>query len=308
VLYRAFRNTDPPRLVQVWNGAFQGRSAVTLRTATPLERFVLSKPYFDPAGLILAEEDGQCVGFIHAGMLEGEPDGVISLIAVRPAYQRRGIGRELLRLGEEYLRGGGARAIFAGAARGCNPFYFGLYGGAVCSGFLLSDAAAEPFFLNHGYRVAQTLLVLQRPLDMSLRIVDPRFTLVRNSCQIRLQTPRQLSCREQECTIGVVEPVEFRLEDKSTGTVKCRTLMWEMEGFTNRWGAPAVGLLDYQTDPASRRLGLGKYLLATILKQLQDQYFQVVEVHIDESNEPAKSFLSQLGFEQVDVSRSYQKE
>jgi ribosomal protein S18 acetylase RimI-like enzyme len=172
---------------------------------------------------------------------------------------------------------------------------------------LLSDAAAEPFLLQHGYRVAQTLLVLQRPLDTSLRVVDPRFALVRNNCQIRLQTPRHLSCREQECTVGVVEPVEFRLEDKSNGAVKCRTLMWEMEGFTNRWGAPAVGLLDYQTDPSCRGIGLGKYLLATILKQLQDQYFQVVEVHIDESNEPAKNFLSQLGFEQVDVSRSYEK-
>jgi ribosomal protein S18 acetylase RimI-like enzyme len=308
VLYRAFRNTDPPRLIQVWNEAFTGRSAVKLRTATPLERFVLSKPYFDPAGLIVAEQDGQCVGFVHAGLVEGQADGVISLIAVRPSHQRRGIGRELLQRGEEYLRGRGARAIFAGAAGGHNPFYFGLYGGAVCSGFLVSDAAAEPFLLSHSYRVAQTLLVLQRPLDMSLRLVDPRFALVRNSCQIRLQTPRQLSCRAQECMVGVVEPVEFRLEDKVTGAVKCRTLMWEMDGFTNRWGVPAVGLLDYQTEASARRLGLGKYLLTTILKQLQDQYFQIVEVHIDEANEPAKSFLSQLGFDQVDVSRSYQKD
>jgi ribosomal protein S18 acetylase RimI-like enzyme len=80
-----------------------------------------------------------------------------------------------------------------------------------------------------------------------------------------------------------------------------------MEGFSSRWGVPAVGLLDYEVVERARRLGVGKYLLATILKQLQDQYFQIVEVHIDETNEPAKNFLSQLGFEQVDVSRSYQK-
>ena len=131
--------------------------------------------------------------------------------------------------------------------------------------------------------------------------------MIRTNCQIRMMTPRHLSCRQQECTVGVVEPVEFRLEDKASGRVNARTLMWEMEGFSNRWGVPAVGLLDYEVGERARRLGVGKYLLATILKQLQDQYFQIVEVHIDETNEPAKNFLSQLGFEQVDVSRSYQK-
>jgi ribosomal protein S18 acetylase RimI-like enzyme len=306
--YRPFRNTDPPDLVKLWNECLPGRGAVGLRTATPLERYVLSKPYFDPAGLIIAEEDHHIVGFIHVGMIDApEPTGVVAMICVLPRHQRRGIGTELLRRGEEYLRGKGAKLLFAGAARGCNPFYFGLYGGAVCSGFLLSDAAAEPFLLKHNYRPAQTLPVLQRALDSSLRISDPRFTMIRTNCQIRMMTPRHLSCRQQECTVGVVEPVEFRLEDKASGRVNARTLMWEMEGFSSRWGVPAVGLLDYEVVERARRLGVGKYLLATILKQLQDQYFQIVEVHIDETNEPAKNFLSQLGFEQVDVSRSYQK-
>jgi ribosomal protein S18 acetylase RimI-like enzyme len=306
--YRPFRNTDPPDLVKLWNECLPGRGAVGLRNATPLERYVLSKPYFDTAGLIIAEQDRHAVGFVHAGMVDApEAAGVIAMIAVLPKQQRRGIGTELLRRGEEYLRGHGAKTLFAGAARGCNPFYFGLYGGAACSGFLLSDAAAEPFLSKHGYRPAQTLPVLQRPLDSSLRISDPRFAMIRTNCQIRMMTPRHLSCRQQECTVGVVEPVEFRLEDKASGRVNARTLMWEMEGFSNRWGVPAVGLLDYEVVERARRLGVGKYLLATILKQLQDQYFQIVEVHIDETNEPAKNFLSQLGFEQVDVSRAYQK-
>jgi len=305
--FRSFRNTDPPRLVEVWNQAFPGRGAVSLRTATPLERFVLAKPYFDRDGLILAEENGVCLGFVHAGMVEA--DGVVCLLAVRQDRRRRGLGTELLRRAEDYLRGQGARTLYAGAAPpGCNPFYFGLYGGANCTGFLHSDAAAEPFFMKHGYRPAQTLPVLQRPLDVPLRISDPRFALIRTTCQIRLVTPRHLSCQQDECTVGVVEPVEFRLEEKSTGEVKGHTLMWEMEGFSQRWGVPAVGLLDYEVVPSARRLGLGKYLLATILKQLQDQYFQIVEVHIDETNTPAVDFLSQIGFEQVDVSRSYRKE
>src|SRR4051794_31423623 len=67
VQYRTFRNSDPPRLVNVWNEAFPGRGAVRLASSTPLERYVFAKPSFAPAGLFLAEED-ECIGFAHAGL------------------------------------------------------------------------------------------------------------------------------------------------------------------------------------------------------------------------------------------------
>src|SRR5438270_13867147 len=68
-LFRSFRNTDPPGLVEVWNDALTGRGTVRLRNSSPLERCTLSKLYFDPEGLIVAIEEGvnRCVGFVHAG-------------------------------------------------------------------------------------------------------------------------------------------------------------------------------------------------------------------------------------------------
>src|SRR5262249_32146597 len=119
--YRSFRNDDPPGLVSVWNQAFGERSAVQLRSATPLEHFVFAKPYFDPAGLIVALEDGVPVGFAHGGFGPNESHsalapavGVVCMVAVRPSHRRRGIGSELLRRCEGYLRDGGARALAAG--------------------------------------------------------------------------------------------------------------------------------------------------------------------------------------------------
>ena len=65
--YRPFRNTDPPGLAALWNDVFTGRGAVQMRTASPLEFFVFSKPYFDPEGLIVAVMNNVPVGFVHAG-------------------------------------------------------------------------------------------------------------------------------------------------------------------------------------------------------------------------------------------------
>lgn len=310
VQYRIFRNTDPPRLVEVWNQAFPGRGAVHLRNSTPLERFVLAKPYFDPAGLILAEEDNVCVGFAHSAMVEpgaGPKQGVICMLGIRPTHHGRGIGVELLKRSEEYMLQRGAQIFLAGGYDRSNPFYFGIYGGANCPGFLQSNPEAEAFFLRSGYRIHQTILILQRQLDLPLRITDARFGPLRNLYQICMRSPRRLNDWWQECTVGVVEPLEFVLVDKA-GAVKARALAWEMEGFSARWGWPAVGVIDFSVEPECRRLGLGKYLLTAILKQLQDQYFQTVEVQIDESNKSAVDFLGPLGFEQIDLGRVYAKD
>ena len=323
VQFRSFRNTDPPRLVEVWNQAFPGRGAVQLRNSTPLERFVLAKPYFDPAGLILAEEDGRCLGFAHSAVVDpayGRSEaqgpagdvgrlkqGVICMLGILPEQRGRGIGPELLRRTEQYLLERGAQVFLAGGYDRSNPFYFGMYGGANCPGFLQSNPEAEAFFLKHGYRTHQTVLILQRQLDLPLRTADPRFVTLRNLYQIGMRSPRRLKDWWQECTVGVVEPLEFVLTDKA-GAVKARALAWEMELFSARWGWPAVGVIDFEVDAAERRLGLGKYLLTAILKQLQDQYFQTVEVQIDETNKLAIDFLSPLGFEQVDLGCVYAKD
>ena len=64
---RAFCNHDPPALVQLWRrlGPLRAR-AQTLNIAT-LERLILSKPYFDREGLLIAHNnDREYLGFVHA--------------------------------------------------------------------------------------------------------------------------------------------------------------------------------------------------------------------------------------------------
>src|SRR4051812_50081038 len=67
-----------------------------------LEDLVLSKPYFDKAGLLVATEEDKLVGFGHAGFGPSADHaslayqgGVISLIVVRPTHRQEGIGAEL---------------------------------------------------------------------------------------------------------------------------------------------------------------------------------------------------------------------
>lgn len=307
VQFRKFRNTDPPLLMEVWNESFLGRGAVHLQNVTLLERFVFAKPYFDPEGLIVAEVDERIIGFVHAGLsLNGEQGkGVISLIGVRPDFRRKRVGSDLMRHAETYLRKRGAQVLQAGARGSANPFYLGLYGGSDSPGLLRSDHAAQPFFVRQGYQLKEQVLVLQRDLSKALKLADPRFVGLRTRYEMHVRSPRRLESYAQECDVGQLEPLEFFLQDRQSGASAASTLVWEMEGFSWRWGRPAVGLVNFHVDAALRRQGLAKYLLFSLMRQMQEQYFEIAELQLDESSPAALAFLQNMGFQQVDTGQVF---
>lgn len=312
--YRTFRNTDPPSLARAWNAAFTGRGAVRLRHSAPLEHYVFAKPYFDPAGLIVAEEDGAVVGFAHAGFGPSTDrkrlctaEGIVCLLGVVPSHRRRGVGTELLRRCEAYLASRGAQAVYAGASVPRNPFYLGLYGGSESPGFLSSDPTAEPFFGRHGYRACETWSVFQLRLNRPLNVLDARFAGLRRGFEVRAQPQTGPIDWWQTAVFGPLELLEFALEDKGKRQVVARAEVWEMDGFSQRWGEAAVALAGVEVQPEARRQGLAKYLLAQTFRYLQDQYFTLVEAHAPAGNDAATALFRSLGFEQVDTGKVYQK-
>jgi ribosomal protein S18 acetylase RimI-like enzyme len=314
ITYRSFLNTDPPQLADLWNACFTGRGAALLHGPTLLEYFSFSKPYFDPAGLLVAADDGRVVGFAHAGFgsdAEGKAlrsdAGVTCLVAVHPDHRRRGVGSELLRRCEEYLRQRGARELTAGPLAPLDPFTFGLYGGSESAGFLESDAAARPFLEKHGYRVRQTALVYQRPLDRPLSVIDVRFPAHRQHYDLHGGLRAHLTWW-QDCVLGPLELHEYRLVDKLLGHTVARASLWEMETYNGRWAQHAVGLLGLEVVPDLRRRGLGKFLLAQLIRFLQEQFFGLLEVHTEVGNVAVAGLLRTLSFDHVDTGHSYRRE
>jgi len=314
IRYRRFRNGDPPAIADLWNECFTNRGTYSLGSLGPLERAVFSKPFFDPAGFIVAEDASRVVGFVHAGFGPNEDEtdleatkGVICSLAVHEHYRRHGIGSELLCQAEDYLHGRGANVLFAGPKKPLNPFYLGLYGGCELPGFLLSDPAAAPFFEHHRYAGRQTTLVFQCRLDQPLVISDARFAQHRRQYEIQIIERAGINSWWQECVFGLSDPLEIRLEEKGSGLIAARAMAWELEGFSGRWNSPAAGVFDLVVRPELRRRGLARFLIVQILKYLQEQFFAVCEMQTPELNPAAVGLLRSLEFVQVDAGRVYQK-
>lgn len=315
VQYRTFRNDDPPALVEIWNEAFAGRGAVILRTSSPLEHYVFSKPYFDPGGLFVALDGTHRIGFAHAGFGPDQTGarldraaGVTCAVAVRPEYQRRGVGSALLERCESYVRNSGTTALYAGGMPGRNPFYLGLYGGADSPGFLASDQSAAPFFAAHGYVPERTRLVFQRRLEAPVRLVDARQPGLRRRYEIRAELPARQGSWWEDCLLGCVEPVlGLFAVDSTSGERVARARVWDMEGFRWRWGVPSAGLLDIEVAATQRRRGLARLVLVGLVRQLQEQFFGLVEAHTDADDAAAVSLLRSFGFEQVDAGTGFRR-
>jgi ribosomal protein S18 acetylase RimI-like enzyme len=93
-------------VLDLWAGA-KSEHASTADRLDDVERLVENSP----AALLVAELEGEIVGALIAGW-DGWRGNMYRL-AVREDHRHKGIGLALVRAGEEYLRGHGARRITA---------------------------------------------------------------------------------------------------------------------------------------------------------------------------------------------------
>jgi GNAT superfamily N-acetyltransferase len=316
IVIRPYRNPDSPAIVSVWNEAATARGAFAIRTPSLFERWVFSKPYFEPAAMPVAidDADGTVVGFSLAGFgpnpewtAADRAKGVIAAVLVRPGYRRQGIGRRLIHAAEEFLQSRGTTAPIIGAQRPDNPYLFGLYGGGNSPGILDSDADAKPFFEALGYRAADRIHVYQRRLDQPINLADPRLIGLRKRFDVQMLKAAVVGSWFQECVWSTLDPAEFRVVDKVTGIAAARATAWELEGFGWKWNYPSAGIIDVQVLPELRRQGLAKLLVTQILRTLQDQFFGLAELQIRSDDAAGSNLCKSLGFEPVDSGCIYRK-
>ena len=111
----------------------------------------------------------------------------------------------------------------------------------------------------------------------------------------------------QDCVLGPIELVEYRIREKASGAEVARARVWEMDTFAHTWGEHAVGLIDLEVPPERRRQGFAKFLLTRIILHLQEQFFSLIEAQTPPDNAAMVGLLQGLGFQQTDVGHTYRR-
>jgi ribosomal protein S18 acetylase RimI-like enzyme len=307
IRYRPFRNTDPPHLAEIWRQQPPLRAMMQPLSVAAFDRLVLSKPFFDRHGLIVAVEQEKPIGFVHAGF--GPTDdradlcterGVTCMLLVAPHPRQQDIARELLIQSEDYLRRRGARQLYGGCIEPLNPFYLGLYGGSELPGVIASHTALVELFPSLGYRQAEQTVIMHRLTAGFRPLIDRTQMLVRKRYKVELVPDPPTDNWWDACTIGLTERVSFHLTPKDGGPPVAAATFWDIEPLASSWGVRAMGLMRMVTAADQRRRGLATFLLGECIRELQSQGIAQIELQCMQQNVAAQKLYAKHGFRQVD--------
>lgn len=307
IVYRPFLNTDPPFLADVWRSHTPLRGLAQAITTSLLERHVFAKPYFEREGLIVAEEDGRCLGFAHGGFGPredraslGNEVGVVSRLMVVEHEDREQVAAELLKRIEVYLQDKGANRIVAGGYPPHNPFYLGLYGGSRLPGILSEDAQLLALFKAHGYERLGEQAIMQCRLAGFRPAINRNQMTVRRSYQIMAVIDPIPETWWDACTLGMTDRTKFILTHRQSGDSHGYVTFWDMEPLASNWGVHSMGLFDLYVEPEHRRKGLATFLIGESLRQLQAQGITVAEFQTTVDDSGPLALFEKLGFEMID--------
>lgn len=313
--YRTFRNTDPPVITTIWRSRIGQPGLAQLVSPELFEQFVFAKLYFDYAGLILAYDDNQPVGFAHAGFGPNEALsdissqlGTVCLVMVRPDCAETEVAAGLLQQCEQYLRGRGAKVIYGGGVYPLNPFYLGLYGGSELPGVLLSDIVIRQVYAANGYREIDQTLLMRRNLEGFQAVVDRQQMQIRRRMVVEVVADAPARSWWEACTVGEFDLTRYKLVPRSGGPPLATATFRSMESGGTIGGGQSIGLIELEVEPSAHRRGLASFVLSEACRQFVRQGIGFVDAQVMQHNKAAIALYHKLGFEQVDQGSVYRKD
>jgi len=291
-----------------------GRGATDGITADAFEQINFSAPYFDPEGVTIACEGDEIRGFVHAGFAPNPEEtalatetGVICAVVVHPQYRRGGIGTELVRRAETYLKNAGAQTILAGPAPPQNPFFVGLYGGAQPAGFLDSDPPAVPFFTALGYEIAERYSSFERNIADGSDPVNMQLITIRRKTQLAIVDEQTPQTWWWQARFGQLDTVRFALVSKTGDTLFGAVTIVGLDFFLPKWRQRAVGLIDLHVPPEHRREGYGQALLVELCRRLRQEMISLLQAPLPDDDQHTQAMFQAAGFQPADAGTVFKK-
>ena len=306
--YRTFLNTDLPGIVSVWKQQRPQRAIAQTMFMSQLERSVLSKPFFDPEGLIVAVRGETVEGFVHCGFSPNQDRsdlnyerGIICLLLTTNGDQQLEICNQLIERAEQYLVSRGSKIVLTGTDFPYSPFYLGLYGGSNVPGILTENQAIIEVFESRGYTHQSRILVMQRSLHDFKAVLDRKQTVVRRS--YRIEQDQDPLCQNwwEACTLGNTNRCVFHLIDRKSNRSLGNISYWDVEPLARNWGVRAMGLFNLTIATQARQAGLGTFLVGESLRHMQQLSINLVEAQVADDNLAALNLFEKMGFEANDT-------
>jgi GNAT superfamily N-acetyltransferase len=259
------------------------------------ERFVQlveAKPYFDPAGLLVAVENGVVLGWIHACCApgsEGRHDPLQRIPRIRMLVfprTRLAVGNRLVAEATAWLGSQGHEAIEALHAKDGYPFYRGLWVGGepMCPATLPHLHMALE---TGGYRTTQESIFLTAVMMTPPPLPDSQLALERTTA------PAVMAHEAMRQSWTGFEPQRTRAFVKGE---EAGSIGWVVQPHLDRLGAPCMNIWGLGVKESFRRQGIASVLVADAMRQSYGLGARAASVGTQLWNAPAHATYARLGF------------
>lgn len=303
-------------LAAIWRSRREQAGLVQPVSPELLEQYVFAKLYFDYEGLILAcQEDGQPVGFAHAGFGPTADENGVSteagttcMILARHDCPEAEVAAGLLERSETYLRGRGAKVYYGGGIRPLHAFYFGLYGGSEMPGILETDRVAQQAYLGRGYEEIDRTLVMQLDLSTFEGSVDRQQMQIRRQMVVEVAIDPPSRNWWEACILGEFDLTRFSLVPRGGGQPVATAIFRTMELTPTSCPGRTVGLIELVVAESYRRRGLAIFLLTEAFRQFIRQGIGIVKAQAMQHNVAGLGMYRKLKFQQTGQGSVFRKE
>ncbi len=285
----------------VWNAHHAAAGVPTVIDPLRLEWFCLAKPYFDGRHLLLAEDQGRVVGWLHYGpfsdpqMADLSHQAIgISAFCVDPIADSE-IALELLDHCLKSVPSAVEACYFRPLLPHCG-FYLGLGPADSMVGATTADARVCEWIQARDF--APVTPACQWELDLSRfqAPVDRQQIQIRRSTLVHRQVDEPLLPWWQACILGHTEPTSFQLTHRAQRRVLGEILMWAISPEIQALPESVVWLWPPATPDEQLDEPQLLFLLAEALRELQAERIDCVRTVSLADETSNTSILRKLGF------------
>ncbi|MCA9133323.1 MAG: GNAT family N-acetyltransferase [Planctomycetales bacterium] len=306
--------TDVAALCRVWNAHYAELGHECLIDPLRFELCSLAKPYFRAEDLLLAEQEGRVVGFLHMGQV-GNADlsdasageAAIAALCVEPGEDERAIGGLLLAAAEkhgadEHVR----RCRFKPTLPDC-AFYLGLGPGNSLIGATAAEKRVIEWVGQAGFKPVLPTTLWELELFSFQPPIDRVQIQIRRSACLDRQADEPDLPWWQACLLGHTERTAIQLINRADERVLCKALFWSVANELQSTADATLWLWPIALTSAEQAVDQMVFLLGESCRQLQHERTDVVRTVSTASDTVTSSILRRVGFKACESGMVFEK-
>lgn len=302
---RRFLNSDPPKLVEIWNSQPLGAHLAQPMTVGSMETYVFAKPYFRPETYLVAVDQGSVVGMAHVALARdlaphaaSSSDAYLSMLLVAGHSDYAQVSAALLDAAEALARKSGAAQLIVSGDPPLGPFYFGLAGGSHNLGVPSTLEILRSRLAERGYATLDEYWAMRANIHGFRPSVSRELMQIRRAYSVEANfSPPPLPWL-QSCIFMHFERSQFDLIPKLTSAGAASATFIDLPHYTQLWGVHAAALIGVESDADGDAAKSG-YLLGEALRQLAETGVGRIETQVAKDDLGGYAMLRTLGFDEV---------